>query len=65
MTFDEGDLVRVRHDEWGRWGRKLILGIVIDIDPSEDAPTYYLVSLGGKTPDWYHEDEVYSLQETK
>lgn len=61
MTFDEGDLVRVRHDEWGR---RLILGIVIDIDPSEDAPTYYLVSLEGKTPDWYHEDEVYSLQET-
>ena len=60
MTFEEGDLVRVRHVTWGR---RLILGIVIDVDPSESAPTFYLISVDGKTPDWYHEDEVYSVQE--
>lgn len=62
MNFSSGDLVRVRHVGWGR---RMILGIVIEVDPSENSPTYYLISAEGKSPDWYHEDEVYSLQETE
>jgi len=60
VNFITGDLVRVRHV---LWGRRLILGIVIDVDPAESAPSYYLISVEGNSPDWYHEDEVYSVQE--
>lgn len=59
LILDEGDLVRVKsvvHD-------RLALGIVVDIDPSEEAPTYYFVSAEGQAPDWYHEDEVFRVQE--
>lgn len=55
--FDEGDLVRTRSTD----GEMLEVGIVVDVDPSEAAPTYYLISVCGRTPDWYHEDEVFSV----
>lgn len=55
--FSDGDLVRVRDAS----GVEFSTGIVLDADPSEDAPTYYMVSVAGRQPDWYHEDEVYPI----
>lgn len=59
MEFEESDLVRVVSEDRAR----LTVGIVLDVDPSEDAPTYYLVSVAGQPPEWYLEDEVFSVQE--
>lgn len=59
MDLDESDLVRVRSAS----GDSLVTGIVIDVDPSEGGPTYYYIYVPGHVPEWYHEDEVYSVQE--
>jgi hypothetical protein len=56
--FDEGDLVRVQMASYIESG----VGLVVDVDPASDGPTYYLISVGGQTPDWYHEDEVFAVR---
>jgi hypothetical protein len=57
VVFSESDLVRVRDVS----GVEFSAGIILDTDPSQDAPTYYLISVAGRQPDWYHEDEVYPV----
>lgn len=57
VTVSVGDLVRVRLANYVEVG----IGIVVDEDPSDLSPTYYLVSVAGNTPDWYHEDEVFEV----
>ena len=57
VTVSVGDLVRVRFANYVEAGT----GIVIDVDPSDLSPTYYLVSVAGNTPSWYHEDEVFEV----
>ncbi len=37
------------------------IGLVVDVDPSDEAPTFYLISVSGQSPDWYHEDEVFDV----
>lgn len=59
MGFEEADLVRVVSEDRA----SLTVGIVLDVDPSDDAPTYYLVSVAGQPPEWYHEDEVFRAEE--
>lgn len=64
MDFNEGDLVCVRpYREFAGFGENFSLGLVIDVDPSESAPTYYLISIPGSESDWYHEDSVFSMQQ--
>lgn len=68
MEFCEGDLVHVnfysRDGEHNQYYKNFSLGLIIDVDPSEEAPTYYLISVPGSEPDWYHEDEVFGIQRT-
>lgn len=37
------------------------IGLVVDVDPSDEAPTFYLISVSGQPPEWYHEDEVFNM----
>lgn len=59
MEFDNGDLVYVRP----ALDHSFALGIVIDVDPAEEAPTYYLIYISGREPDWYIDNEVFSAKE--
>lgn len=64
MDFNEGDLVCIRpYRGLEDFGENFSLGLVIDVDPSESAPTYYLISIPRSEPDWYHEDSVFSMQQ--
>lgn len=64
MDFYEGDLVRVNsYYKYSDLEKGFSLGLVLDVDPSEDGPTYYLLSVPGSEPDWYHEDSIFSMQQ--